>query len=74
MQFYMPTTGIVRVTDTLQYIPKAFAFPKTTTEDYLQQSIRDILVIPKDPHKTLPCLSYGDATKNAINQIALITK
>ena len=35
MQFYMPATGIVRITDTLQYIPKGFAFPKTTAEDYL---------------------------------------
>ena len=35
MQCYMPTIVIVRITDTLQYIPKAFAFPKTTTEDYL---------------------------------------
>ena len=37
MQFYMPATGIVRITDTLQYILKAFAFPKTTAKDYLQQ-------------------------------------
>ena len=31
MQCYMPTTGIVIITDTLQYIRKEFAFPKTTT-------------------------------------------
>ena len=35
IQCYMPATGIVRITYILQYIPKAFAFPKTTTEDYL---------------------------------------
>ena len=39
MQCYMPSNCIVRITDTLQYIPKAFYFPKTTTEDYLQQLI-----------------------------------
>ena len=65
----MTATGIVRITDTLQYIPKAFAFPKTTTEDYLQQEIGDIIEIMKDPTKTLPFLSYGYETKNAINHI-----
>ena len=43
MKCYMPTTGVVRITDTLQYIPKAFSFPKTTTEDYLQHDIGDII-------------------------------
>ena len=45
MQCYIPTTGIVRITYTLQYIPKAFSFPKTTTEDSLQQAIEDIIAI-----------------------------
>ena len=38
-QCYMPATIIVLITDTLQYIPKTFVSPKTTTEDYLQQAI-----------------------------------
>ena len=37
MKCYIPATDIVRITGTLQYIPKASAFPKTTTKDYLQQ-------------------------------------
>ena len=64
MQCYMPATGILRIIDTLQYIMKAFHLPKTTTEDYLQQAIGDIIEIMKDPPKTIPFLSYGDATKN----------
>ena len=72
MKCYMPATDIVRITDTLQYIPKAFSFAKTTTEDYLQQVIGDIIETMKDPLKTLPFLSYGDATKNVINQISHI--
>ena len=39
MKCYMPKTGIVLITDTLQYIPKAFDFPKTTTEYDLQHAI-----------------------------------
>ena len=65
----MPATGTLRITDTLQYIPKSFAFPKTTTEDYLQQFIGDIIAIMKGPSKKILFFSYGDATKNAINQI-----
>ena len=54
----MPATGIIIITYTLKYIPKAFAFPKTTTEDCLQRAIEDIIAIMKDPPKTLPYLSY----------------
>ena len=70
----MPVTGIVSIIDTLQYIPKSFAYPKITTEDYIQQSVRYIIAILKDPPKTLPFFSYGNATKNAINCIAHILK
>ena len=61
MQFYMPATSIVRITDTLQYTPKAFASPNT--EDFLQQAIRDIIAITKKPPNTLPFFSFGDTTK-----------
>ena len=72
MQCYMLATGIVRITDTLQYILKAFSFPKTNTEDYLQQEIGDIISMMKGPPKTIPFLSYVNATKQLINQIAHI--
>ena len=65
----MPATDVVIITDTLQYIPKAFSFSKTTTEYNLRQSIGEIIAIMKDPPKTLPFFSCGDATKNTINQI-----
>ena len=39
MKCFMPAAGVVKIIDTLQYTPKAFAFPKTTIEDYLQQAI-----------------------------------
>ena len=49
MQCYIPTTGIVHITDTLQYIPNSFDFPNTTTEYYLQQAIGYIISIIQDP-------------------------
>ena len=63
MQCYMPATGIVEITDILEYIPKAFAFPKTSIEDYLQQSIGDMILIMKDPPKTITFLYYVYAKK-----------
>ena len=66
----MLATVYVRYIDTLQFIPATFKFPETTTEDYLRQSVGDILALLKDPPKTLPFLSYGDATKNSATNIA----
>ena len=68
----MPATGIVRIKYTLQYIPKTYDFPKTTTEDYLQQEIGDIISIMKYPSNTLTFLFYGYETKKSINHIAHI--
>ena len=72
MQCYIPATAIVRITDTLQYIPKSLALPKQITGYYLQQAIWDIIAIMKKPLNILPFLSYVDAKKNAINQISHI--
>ena len=72
MKCYMPAIVIVRITDTIQYIPKGFAFPKTATEDYLQWAIGYIIAIMNKPPKKIPLMSYGDGTKHAINHISHI--
>ena len=72
VQCYMPVTVILRITYTLQYIPKEFAFLTTTTKDYLQQAIGDTISIMKEPPNKLLLFYYLDATKNAINHIAHI--
>ena len=38
----------------------------------MQQAIRDIIAIMKEPLRTFSFFSYGDATKNAFNHISLI--
>ena len=68
----MPSNGLVRISNNLQYILKTFAFPKTTTEEYLQQAIGDIIAFMKYPLKKVLLLYYGVATRNAINQISHI--
>ena len=58
MKFYIPDPGSVCYTNTLQCIPATFKFPETTTEDYLRQSVGEIIALLKDPPKTLPFLYY----------------
>ena len=74
MQCYMPANGIIIITDTLQYILKAFDSPKTTTEDYLQQAIGGIIEIMNDPPKTPPFLYYGDEKKRSIRFLTSCTE
>ena len=68
----MSETGIVNITDTLQYIYKSFALPITTTVYYLRQAVSNILSIIQEPLKTLPLLYHGDEMNNENNQIAHI--
>ena len=63
IQCYMSATGMVIITDTLQYIQKEFSIPNTTTEYYLQQTIGDIISILKEPPNTPPFFSYHYAKK-----------
>ena len=67
----MSETGIVNITDKLKYIPKEFALPKTTNEDYLQQAVSVILTIVQDILKTLTFLSYGNVMQSAISHICV---
>jgi hypothetical protein len=69
---YLPSTARERDVDTLQFFPKKFTFPAISTEDYLKQAASDILAILQKPPSSLPYLAYGDATNNAIVQIATL--
>jgi hypothetical protein len=68
---YMPLTSSVRDSDTVAFFPHHIPFPKVTTNDFLRQSIEDILSLLKNsPPTTIPSLTTGDNTKAAIAQIA----
>jgi len=68
----MPATSSERNIETLTFFPMIIPFPKTTTKDYLCQSVGDILGIINQPKTQLPFLIYGDDTINAIRQIAIL--
>ena len=60
----------VRDVDTVTFFPKRIPCPKTTTEDYLNQSVGDILALLKQPKSQLPFLQYGSMTQNTVQTIA----
>jgi hypothetical protein len=70
VQCFMPTTSRVRDVDTVEFFPATIPFPAVTTEDYLKQAAGDILGILRNPPTNMPYLTYGDATTNALVQIA----
>ena len=69
---YIPDTHSTRIADTVELIPSFIPIPKTTTEDYLRQSVGDIISIINEPTTTIPSLTFGNSTKNAIQQVAQI--
>jgi len=70
----MPETSSVCDVDTLTFFLNVIPFPKTTTEDYLRQSVGDIISLMNKPKMQLPFLAYGDNTNNAISAIATLLK
>jgi hypothetical protein len=69
----MPETRGTRIANTLEYFPTQTPFPKSTTEDYLRQSINDILAILNDPKPPIaPFHTFGDDAMNAFRQMATL--
>jgi hypothetical protein len=69
---YIPATHSTRIADTVAFIPTVVPILSTSTEDYLRQSVGDIIGLLDDPKSTIPSLSFGDDTQNAIKQIATL--
>jgi hypothetical protein len=72
MKCYIPTSGRERDIDTIKCFPKNIRFPNISTADYLKQAATDIIALLMKPSSNLPYLEYGDATNNALVQIALL--
>lgn len=50
--------------------PKTTKYPSIPTEEFLQQTVEDILTILRNPPRHIPYLEAGNKTKNAIRNIA----
>ena len=67
---YFPQTNRERDVDTVKFFPTTIPFPATSTEDYLRQSLEDILALLQKKTASFPFLQSGDDTRNAINKLA----
>ena len=65
----MTEASIVRNVDTLTIFPATIPSPKMETEDYLRQSVVNVLAILRNPKTQLPFLTYGDTTTSAVESI-----
>ena len=66
VQSFITATSSVCNVDTLTFFPDAFPFPKIETENYLWQSVGNILAILSKPKTQLPFLTYGDTTTSIL--------
>ena len=72
---YFPETRSEKYKDTVTFLPHSIPIPTISMEDYLLQAVDDIISILKSPSTTiLPTLKEGNATRNAILEIATTLK
>ena len=69
---FIPETGTIRDTDTVELFPQQVPFPQVSNETFLRQAASDIIAILQAPTPTIPSLTYGDTTMNAFIEIATI--
>ena len=70
VNIYIPETSSVRNVDILTFFSTVIPFPIIETEDYLLQSVDNILGILNKPKTQLPFLTYGESKTRAIKSIA----
>ena len=67
---YVPSNNAIRDVDTVKLFPTQITFLSITTEDYFNQSAKDMLSILQITPSVVPSLKYGDRTKNALIKTA----
>ena len=63
---------ITRISDTVEFLPSVVPFTNTSTEDYMCQSVGDIISLLNDPKLQAPFLMFYDYTSNAIREISTV--
>ena len=68
---FFPRNRSERVVDTVTFFPHSIPFPKIDTETFLRQAATDIVDLLKNPPNTsIPTLTAGNSTYNAIRKLA----
>ena len=69
---FISKTSRERDGDTVEFFPHQIPIPSFTTESLLRQTAVDMVSLLQDPPALTPALQYGDATQNALLQIATL--
>ena len=70
VECYTPSTHNTRTAYTVEFILTVIPITNTNSEEYLFQSIADIIALLANPNPTVPSFSFEDNTQNAVKQIA----
>ena len=72
---FFPKTRGTRDVDTVTFFPKQIVFPTINLDVFLRQAAADIINLLTNPlSATTLSLQAGDATKNALSQLAAVLK
>ena len=70
---FIPETNCEIITDTVDFLKSVKQIPTMSHEEYIQQSLMDILaVLQSQPKTNLPSLQYGEQINDAIITVANI--
>ena len=72
MGCYIPSTHSTIIVDTVKLISTVILITNTSSDDYLSQSITEIIYILEDPKPTVPYISFGYDTQNSLKKIATL--
>ena len=73
VQVYIPSTHSVVIADTVNFIEEKIPIPNATIDDYLKQSIGDIVHLIKKRHKmNMPTIKYVAEVMNAFQYLNFI--
>ena len=72
VECYIPSTHITRIPGAVEFISTVIPIPRKNSEYYLRRYIADIITVLADPKPTVPSLSFGDDTHNAVRKTATL--
>ena len=55
----IPSNHSTRIANTVEFISTFFPISRENSEDYLRQSVADIIALLADPNPTVPSISFG---------------
>ena len=69
-RIFLPSTGKIRIGDTVQFFPTRLRMPKTSSLEKAISTANDLVTILQNPEPASPFLAFGNAQFGALQQLA----